>query len=89
MHAVFDHSSSDQTPYRFKVFADYEDYIKCQEKVSALYKASEVTYYRLTPMSYVHFLSFYCNSNLLHQTETQGMDQEGDLQHRCFWQVLQ
>uniref|UniRef100_A0A673IP71 Alpha-1,4 glucan phosphorylase n=1 Tax=Sinocyclocheilus rhinocerous TaxID=307959 RepID=A0A673IP71_9TELE len=23
---------------RFKVFADYEDYIKCQEKVSALYK---------------------------------------------------
>uniref|UniRef100_A0A4W4H3B7 Alpha-1,4 glucan phosphorylase n=1 Tax=Electrophorus electricus TaxID=8005 RepID=A0A4W4H3B7_ELEEL len=26
---------------RFKVFADYEDYMKCQEKVSALYKASE------------------------------------------------
>ena len=25
-------------PSRFKVFADYEDYIKCQEKVSALYK---------------------------------------------------
>lgn len=25
---------------RFKVFADYEDYIKCQEKVSALYKVS-------------------------------------------------
>uniref|UniRef100_A0A3Q2Y7F1 Alpha-1,4 glucan phosphorylase n=1 Tax=Hippocampus comes TaxID=109280 RepID=A0A3Q2Y7F1_HIPCM len=23
---------------RFKVFADYEDYIKCQERVSALYK---------------------------------------------------
>ncbi|XP_019270426.1 glycogen phosphorylase, muscle form [Panthera pardus] len=23
---------------RFKVFADYEDYVKCQEKVSALYK---------------------------------------------------
>lgn len=23
---------------RFKVFADYEDYIKCQEKVSDLYK---------------------------------------------------
>lgn len=23
---------------RFKVFADYEDYIKCQEKVSNLYK---------------------------------------------------
>lgn len=23
---------------RFKVFADYEEYIKCQEKVSALYK---------------------------------------------------
>lgn len=23
---------------RFKVFADYEDYIKCQEKVNALYK---------------------------------------------------
>ncbi|KAI4884650.1 hypothetical protein NFI96_017902, partial [Prochilodus magdalenae] len=29
---------SGQTPHRFKVFADYEDYIKCQEKVSALYK---------------------------------------------------
>ena len=27
--------------YRFKVFADYEDYIKCQEKVGALYKVSE------------------------------------------------
>uniref|UniRef100_A0A8B9L7L7 Alpha-1,4 glucan phosphorylase n=1 Tax=Astyanax mexicanus TaxID=7994 RepID=A0A8B9L7L7_ASTMX len=26
---------------RFKVFADYEDYIKCQEKVSALYKNSK------------------------------------------------
>uniref|UniRef100_A0A672LIQ3 Alpha-1,4 glucan phosphorylase n=1 Tax=Sinocyclocheilus grahami TaxID=75366 RepID=A0A672LIQ3_SINGR len=26
---------------RFKVFADYEDYIKCQEKVSALYKNFE------------------------------------------------
>ncbi len=26
--------------HRFKVFADYEDYIKCQEKVSALYKVS-------------------------------------------------
>ncbi|XP_059497433.1 glycogen phosphorylase, muscle form [Stegostoma tigrinum] len=25
---------------RFKVFADYEDYIKCQERVSALYKNS-------------------------------------------------
>lgn len=25
-------------PSRFKVFADYEDYIKCQEKVNALYK---------------------------------------------------
>lgn len=25
-------------PFRFKVFADYEDYIKCQERVSALYK---------------------------------------------------
>ncbi|RVE60162.1 hypothetical protein OJAV_G00178030 [Oryzias javanicus] len=25
---------------RFKVFADYEEYIKCQEKVSALYKVS-------------------------------------------------
>lgn len=24
--------------FRFKVFADYEDYIKCQDKVSALYK---------------------------------------------------
>lgn len=23
---------------RFKVFADYEDYMKCQEKVNALYK---------------------------------------------------
>lgn len=23
---------------RFKVFADYEDYIKCQENVNALYK---------------------------------------------------
>lgn len=33
---------------RFKVFADYEDYIRCQERVSALYKvcsaASEVMY---------------------------------------------
>lgn len=28
-------------PNRFKVFADYEDYIKCQEKVSALYKVRE------------------------------------------------
>uniref|UniRef100_A0A8C6PNE9 Alpha-1,4 glucan phosphorylase n=1 Tax=Nothobranchius furzeri TaxID=105023 RepID=A0A8C6PNE9_NOTFU len=28
---------------RFKVFADYEDYIKCQEKVSALYKVSRST----------------------------------------------
>ncbi|KAK2100220.1 hypothetical protein P7K49_021568 [Saguinus oedipus] len=26
---------------RFKVFADYEDYIKCQEKVSALYKVRD------------------------------------------------
>ena len=25
-------------PSRFKVFADYEDYIKCQEKVSELFK---------------------------------------------------
>ena len=25
---------------RFKVFADFEDYIKCQDKVSALYKVS-------------------------------------------------
>lgn len=25
-------------PPRFKVFADYEAYVKCQEKVSALYK---------------------------------------------------
>lgn len=25
-------------PSRFKVFADYEEYIKCQERVSALYK---------------------------------------------------
>lgn len=25
-------------PHRFKVFADYEDYIKCQEGVNALYK---------------------------------------------------
>lgn len=24
--------------HRFKVFADYEDYIKCQEEVNALYK---------------------------------------------------
>lgn len=26
------------SPHRFKVFADYEDYIKCQEDVNALYK---------------------------------------------------
>lgn len=26
--------------HRFKVFADYEDYIRCQEKVNALYKVS-------------------------------------------------
>lgn len=25
-------------PSRFKVFADYEEYVKCQERVSALYK---------------------------------------------------
>lgn len=26
--------------YRFKVFADYESYVKCQEKVSELYLVS-------------------------------------------------
>lgn len=29
--------------FRFKVFADYEDYIQCQDKVSALYKVSSRT----------------------------------------------
>lgn len=33
-------SSISQFGHRFKVFADYEDYISCQEKVNALYKVS-------------------------------------------------
>lgn len=28
---------------RFKVFADYEDYMKCQDKVSALYKVRSLS----------------------------------------------
>ena len=35
---------------RFKVFADYEEYIKCQDKVSALYKVSSVCVKWLQPM---------------------------------------
>ena len=30
--------------YRFKVFADYEDYIKCQEQVNELYKVGVMNY---------------------------------------------
>lgn len=34
---------------RFKVFADYEDYIKCQETVSALYRVSIIATLTLAP----------------------------------------
>lgn len=39
LSAEFLHVASRFWP-RFKVFADYEDYISCQEKVDALYKVS-------------------------------------------------
>lgn len=28
--------------FRFKVFADFEEYVKCQERVSELYKVREL-----------------------------------------------
>ena len=140
--------------YRFKVFADYEDYIKCQEKVNELYKVGRL---ELFPLQYISCLSqleetphlamavvmpcittamarwgvcvggeggsvptgpthvyMHCTQTAasrhcgrkrranIHITnvfidtfpvffspEPQRMDQEGDLQHRWLWKVLQ
>lgn len=35
--------------FRFKVFADFEDYVKCQERVSELYKVKDLLIYIIIP----------------------------------------
>lgn len=47
---------------RFKVFADYEDYIKCQEKVSALYKVSMEPVQKISVSKNDHAL-WMCNKS--------------------------
>lgn len=36
--------------FRFKVFADFEDYVRCQERVSELYKVTELLIYIIVPL---------------------------------------
>lgn len=69
--------------HRFKVFADYEDYIKCQEKVNALYKV------RIRKQNDQQFDVQIDRFHSVLKPEPQGMDQEGDLQHRRMREVLQ
>lgn len=78
---------------RFKVFADFEAYVQCQERVSKLYKVtnqllpfffvSSVVTVNTSILTYL-FLLFVCLS-----AESQRMDQDGDPEHCSIRKVFQ
>lgn len=65
--------------------------MRCQEKVNALYKV----FLRLFQETRAESGEFLTLRNtelwlvLIPASEPEGMDQEGDLQYRWMWQVLQ
>lgn len=70
---------------RFKVFADYETYMKSQGRVDQLYMVREEL-----ALDICHILCngpVYTDINICF-AESQGMDQESNQKYRLLWQVL-
>lgn len=81
---------------RFKVFADYEEYIKCQDKVSELYKVRGPAARGWQGFDSGRDEGERCQPagrmNLelsLLSTEPKRVDTDGDQEHSHLWQVFQ
>lgn len=71
---------------RFKVFADYESYIRSQEKVNELYRVSK----RVIFLKDFADIEWACMFDIIavNLSESKRMDQKGHQEHCGFWKVL-